>query len=441
MLLSAWQSSRYYRGLLSDWVDINPPTPLPSFASDSAVSFVPMEAVGEKDGSVEVQTTLYDNVATGYTRFAEGDVIWAKITPCMQNGKSAVPHDLIEKVGFGSTEFHVLRPKTEQVLSEFLLSALQSDPFLTYVQATFSGSAGQLRIPDTVLKNLPLPLPPLSIQRELVDAIQAARDRRAAQLEAADAELAGIDAFLVEQLGLTPPLTNDRPIFAMRLSELQKTGRLNADYFHPERIEAIRTAQTHHKQGLRSAPLHGVVNFVRDQVPADADPNYLGLANVQSNTGELVLSESEVGGICFAFQRDDILFGRLRPYLNKVYKADQSGICSTEFHVMRLREEREIGYTLLPEYLAAVLRSSLVLAQTRHMMTGNTHPRLANEDVINLIVPIPLELKIQVAIAQEVQRRREAARKLRDDAAREWEQAKAEFERRLLGTEATVPSV
>lgn len=78
----------------------------------------------------------------------------------------------------------------------------------------------------------------------------------------------------------------------------------------------------------------------------------------------------------FSFKPGDVLYGRLRPYLNKVWLATFAGVCSTEFHVMRPFDVR----TLRPEYLAVVMRTSLIVAQTKHMMTGNTHPRIANED-------------------------------------------------------------
>ena len=124
-------------------------------------------------------------------------------------------------------------------------------------------------------------------------------------------------------------------------------------------------------------------------------------ANVQSNTGERIeTSEPGVSGMVFEFLRGDVLFARLRPYLNKVYHIEQDGVCSTEFHVMRVKQNEGGNPTILPEYLAAILKSRIVLAQTRHMMTGNTHPRLANEDVINLLIPLP-SYDVQKKIAEE----------------------------------------
>ena len=73
------------------------------------------------------QAVAFSQVATGYTRFAEGDVLWAKITPCMQNGKSGIAKGLIKDVGFGSTEFHVLRPNKKEVSPEYLWSLLSLD--------------------------------------------------------------------------------------------------------------------------------------------------------------------------------------------------------------------------------------------------------------------------------------------------------------------------
>jgi restriction endonuclease S subunit len=126
-----------------------------------------------------------------------------------------------------------------------------------------------------------------------------------------------------------------------------------------------------------------------------------------------------------------VLFARLRPYLNKVHRAERAGVCSTEFHVMRIRDRSRV----LPDYLATMLRCSLIVAQTCHMMTGNTHPRLANQDVVNLIIPIPSK-EVQQLIAAEVHRRRAEARRLRAEAKADWAEAKGQFEEQLLSQDS-----
>ena len=213
--------------------------------------------------------------------------------------------------------------------------------------------------------------------------------------------------------------------FAVSPANLRGQVRLNSEYYHPERIAALRSLDTV-ADGLNIAPLAQIVNFVREQLKAPTE-TYLGLAHVQSHTGELTDSTDTASGNCFVYETNDVLFARLRPYLNKVHRAETGGSCSTEFHVLR------IAYTegILPDYLAAILRSKVVLGQTVHMATGNTHPRLTNEDVANLKIPIP-DPEVQQIIADEINRRRQDARRLRAEAEAGWQGAKQWFEEQLL---------
>lgn len=280
-----------------------------------------------------------------------------------------------------------------------------------------------------------IPLPPLPKQRELLTALDAARAARRAKLAQADALLAGLDGFVLDALGLTlPPPDGHRTTYAVRTHDVRTSRKLYPDYFHPERMNAIRAVQSRYT-GDRAPTLQSIADFVRDQRIVDPGEDYLGLANIQPNTGERIVSTEEDGkGNCSVYAEGDVLFARLRPYLNKVYRAEFGGVCSTEFHVIRVHRDGKGRPRLIPDYLAAVLRCSVVLAQTRHMMTGNTHPRLANEDVVNLVVPVP-DYEIQDQIAGEVARRREEARRLRDEAQIVWDDAKRRFEEELLGPE------
>ena len=161
---------------------------------------------------------------------------------------------------------------------------------------------------------------------------------------------------------------------------------------------------------LKVASLDELVSFQRNQIKTPGE-NYLGLSHVQSGTGELTDSTDTVKGTCFTYTVGDILFARLRPYLNKVYLAEMDGCCSTEFHVLRVKDSKIVS----ADYLAAVLRAQIVLAQTVHMMTGNTHPRLTNDDVANLRIPIP-KMETQETVVAEVLRRREESHRLLSEA-------------------------
>ena len=324
-----------------------------------------------------------------------------------------------------------LRVDREQAEPEFVAAFLNTRAGRLQIDRESRQIIGMSNINAEEIRTLRVPLPKPPKQRELLAAL-VARAARRERLAQADALLSGLDAFVLDALGLTLPPPDGRTVYAVRAGDVRTARKLYPDYFHPERIDAIRAVESHYT-GDRATTLLGIADFVRDQRNVEPDDDYLGLANVQPNTGERIESNEEDGkGNCFRYADGDVLFARLRPYLNKVYRAESDGVCSTEFHVIRVRRDEKGRPLLIPDYLAAVMRSSLVLAQTRHMMTGNTHPRLANEDVVNLVVPVP-NAKVQEKIAAEVARRRIEARRLRDEARTLWDEAKRRFEEELLG--------
>src|SRR5262245_11735482 len=104
---------------LADVAEINPATAVVAGPEDLC-SFIPMEAVDETTAAISsLQARPYHEVAKGYTVFAENDVLLAKITPCMENGKCAIARGLTRGVGFGTTEFHIVRP-SKQILPEWI---------------------------------------------------------------------------------------------------------------------------------------------------------------------------------------------------------------------------------------------------------------------------------------------------------------------------------
>ena len=110
----------------------------------------------------------WKTVKNGYTKFADRDILIAKITPCFQNRKSAIAHSLINGIGCGSSEFHVLRTNENILDQNYLLLFLKSPWFIAYGVENFKGTAGQQRLGTSELKNCRLPLPPLSEQRRIV---------------------------------------------------------------------------------------------------------------------------------------------------------------------------------------------------------------------------------------------------------------------------------
>jgi len=171
---------------LSVVADVNPSIVRTIGAKDK-VTFVPMAAVSDEHGTIETpQERFYSEVRNGYTCFNNDDVIWAKITPCMENGKSAVAKKLINGYGFGSTEFHVIRSKDPQVLMpEYIWILLRLSHIRQAATRYFIGSAGQQRVPADFLENLRIPVPPLEKQKEIVRRVEEGRNKIRQEQEAA----------------------------------------------------------------------------------------------------------------------------------------------------------------------------------------------------------------------------------------------------------------
>ena len=150
---------------LDECCEINPKRPR-DISDELMVSFVPMPAVSE-DGKIDCSDTRpYKEVRKGFTYFAENDVLFAKITPCMENGKGAVARGLEGGIGSGSTEFHVLRPIEGKSNPYWLYVLTMFDSFRVGARKVMTGTGGQLRVPIGYLKDYPVSLPPIELQNQ-----------------------------------------------------------------------------------------------------------------------------------------------------------------------------------------------------------------------------------------------------------------------------------
>lgn len=145
---STMRSSECDPCTISDLADLNPTVALSQLTVDSEVSFIPMSDVTETGRWDIRQTRRLLEVRKGYTAFQENDVLFAKITPCMENGKGCHAVDLVNGVGFGSTEFHVLRAKADSD-ARFIYHLTQFKDLRLRAAAKMVGSAGQQRVPSS----------------------------------------------------------------------------------------------------------------------------------------------------------------------------------------------------------------------------------------------------------------------------------------------------
>lgn len=166
--------------------------------SSTEVSFVPMSAVTERGEIDATAIKEYDEVKTGFTYFAENDVLFAKITPCMENGKGAVAKGLRNGIGFGSTEFHVLRPIVGKTDPYWIYTLTAFSQFRMDASNNMTGSAGQRRVPASFLENYRVSLPPIALQEQFAAFVEQTNKSKAAVVKASDEARSLFDCLMQE---------------------------------------------------------------------------------------------------------------------------------------------------------------------------------------------------------------------------------------------------
>lgn len=171
--------SRWIEKPLSEVCEINPKNNgAEKLRPLTCVSFVPMAAVDEVSGTiVSAELRKVVDCMKGYTAFKDGDVLFAKITPCMENGKAVIARNLVEGCGFGSTEFHVLRPKPG-ILPDWVFSFIRQPSFRHQAKANFTGTAGQQRVSSDFFRTVLIPVPPLPEQERIMRILDEAEALR-----------------------------------------------------------------------------------------------------------------------------------------------------------------------------------------------------------------------------------------------------------------------
>ena len=164
--LSSWEN-----GILMDFCKINPKKiNTKEFDDDMIVSFIPMPCVSDIWGKiVKKELRKLGEVKKGYTNFCEGDVLFAKITPCMENGKSAIVDKLENDIGFGSTEFYVLRCDENKLNNKYLHYFVRQKTFRDEAKGEMTGAVGQQRVSKTFLENYKMKVPTIEEQQEIVN--------------------------------------------------------------------------------------------------------------------------------------------------------------------------------------------------------------------------------------------------------------------------------
>jgi len=165
---SAWE-----RMPLSKVCEIKPSKKeVDDLSEEMDISFLPMPNVSESGKIIKHDVRKIRDVRKGYTYFKNRDVLLAKITPCFENGKKAIAENLINGIGFGSTEFHVLRP-LEKVLPKWIFMAVSLEDFRNKAILQMTGAVGQKRVPSRVVEEYEILVPSIKEQEEITQEIES----------------------------------------------------------------------------------------------------------------------------------------------------------------------------------------------------------------------------------------------------------------------------
>ena len=328
---------------LEDVAEVNPRRPTLNIPIDIPTTFVPMAAVGENcRGVIAHQSRPYGEISKGYTYFENNDVLFAKITPCLQNGKHALVSSLKGGFGFGTTEFHTVRAG-DRLEPRLLYRTLTQPQNILKCISSFAGTAGQQRVQPDVLRSLWLMLPPLAEQRaisDVLDAIDEAIERTEAVISATER----LRDALLHKL-----LTRGVPGWHTQWRHVPGLGIVPTDW-QVVRLEDVANIQTGRAVNRKATQIG------RLEVPylsvANVKDGYLDLGFVktmQVSAPELCRYRLRNGDVLFTEGGDADKLGR-----GTVWRGEIDP-CLHQNHVFAVRPHES---RLTPEFLAAYAASS-----------------------------------------------------------------------------------
>ena len=343
-------------------------------AAGDAVSFAPMEDLGIGVKYMQPRRTGYIGEVSGsYTYFADGDVLLAKITPCFENGKLGIARGLTNGVGFGSSEYIVLRP-VQALNAEFLYYYLARPIFLEEGARTMTGAVGHKRVTKEFVENYPIPLPPVSEQRRIVAILDEA-----------------FEAIAKAKANAERNLQNARELFASRMQV--QFGQEEA--WERVQLEELLTRRwiTSHLDGN-----HGS-DYPRKEEFVDAGVPYIASSAIKGGTVDFdeakYLSPQRAATIRKGLAKDrDVLFAHNAT-------VGPVAILNTDEDVVILGTSltyyRCDPHHIHPEYLAHYMVSPAFTSQYAQVMkqsTRNQVPITKQREFFHVVPPLDVQRRI-----------------------------------------------
>jgi type I restriction enzyme S subunit len=300
---------------LLEAAEINPPLPKERvpLASDQ-VAFVPMAQVGEDGSITSVVSRPFSEVSKGFTQFYENDVLLAKITPCMENGKAAMVNGLSTLVGCGSTEYHVLRAR-KGTWPRYLFHSVWNEPFRNLAARNMTGSAGQKRVPRSFLESHKIPLPPLTEQKRIaaiLDKADAIRRKLQQSLRLSDDFLRSV---FLDMFG--------NPVFSSKVKTVVKVADAGE-------VQLGRQRAPKYQSGRHTCPYVRVANVYENRISTK------DVLSMDFNTSDFKKYRLEEGDILLNEGQSTELVGRPAMWRNEIPN------CCFQNTLVRFKAKKEV---------------------------------------------------------------------------------------------------
>jgi type I restriction enzyme, S subunit len=334
-------------------------------------SFIPMNIVNSELGVVdECEIKPLGEVRKGYTNFIEGDVIFAKITPCMENRKSAIVPKLKNDLGYGSTEFHVFRTDSRYVYNKFIFYFVRNHEFISDATYAMTGAVGQQRVSKSFIEEYKIPLPPIAEQQRIVEVVES----------------------LFEKLDTAKELVqNALDSFENRKAAILHkafTGELTARW---REENGISLGSWNIDELKNIAEVISGASFKSEDFSEENEVSCVKITNV----GVGYFDDDNVGYLPSVFLRDykkqivkqnDILVALTRPFINAglktcIYGKEEVSLLNQRVALIR----GENG-----KYIYSYLQTSTVLNYVKEKSKTTNQPNLSIRDLEKLPIPCPI---------------------------------------------------
>jgi type I restriction enzyme M protein len=350
---------------IADVCTVNPrKSQLNDLKPDTRVSFVPMADLNEHRLAFQPSDEkLLSEVTASYTYFEDNDVLLAKVTPCFENGKAGIAGGLINGIGFGSSEFYVLR-SSGQVLPEWIYFCVMHPFFRNAAVAQMTGTGGLQRVPRDYVENFQIPLPPLEVQKEIV---------------------AEIDGYQKVIDGARAVLDHYRPHISI----------------HPDwPMVAIEDLVSDERYGMKAGPFG---SSLKKEFYVPSGYKIYGQEQVirgDANYGDYYINEEKYRELeSCKVQAGDVLISLVGTYGKTliVPEEHEPGIINPRLLKLTLNLEK-----ITPTFFVTAFAQESVMSQVHGMSYGGTMDILSLKVLKNLRIPLP-PLTTQQAIVAEIE--------------------------------------